>query len=253
MKTRILSSEINSTTYEDTYQSIINFLSNSNNSGYITVNNVHTIVEGTLDQCYGNIINKGFMALPDGRPLSIIARLRGDKKMKRVFGPTLLEKILRWGQEDELRHYFLGSTNETLKKLAKVIKVLYPKAIVCGYFSPPFSKLTKEENNSIIDQIKESDVDIIWVGLGAPKQEKWIYDHYSTLNHGIMIGIGAGFDYLAGNISHAPEWMKNNSFEWLYRLIQEPKRLWKRYLVTIPIFIFFNILDLLKIKKFNYD
>ena len=98
--------------------------------------------------------------------------------------------------------------------MEKVIKALYPKAIVCGYYSPPFRKLTKEENNSIIDQIKKSNVDIIWVGLGAPKQEKWIYDHYSTLNHGIMIGIGAGFEYLAGNISHAPEWMKNNSFEW---------------------------------------
>ena len=251
MKTRILSSEIDSTTYENTYQSIINFLSDSKKSGYITVNNVHTIVESALDQFYGNIINKGFMALPDGRPLSIIARLKGDKKMKRVFGPTLLEKVLERGQDDGLRHYFIGSTNEILDKMKKKIHILYPKAIICGYLSPPFREITKKENNSIIDQIKKSNVDIIWVGLGAPRQERWIYDNYSTLNHGIMIGVGAGFDYLAGNISHAPEWMKNFSFEWLYRLIQEPQRLWKRYLVTIPIFIFFNILDLLKIKNFN--
>ena len=251
MKTRILSSNLDSTTYVDCYESILKHLSEGQNPVYITVNNVHTVVEGVLNPDYGKIINEGFMAVPDGRPLSVVAGLKGDKKMERVFGPTLQEKLLEWGQEDELRHYFVGGTSETLDKMEDVVAQRYPSALVCGRISPPFRVLTKKENDSIVDQINNACADIIWVGLGAPKQERWMYGNYSALHKGIMIGVGAGFDYLAGNIQHAPTWMKKYSLEWFYRLIQEPKRLWRRYVVTIPIFLVLNTLELLRIKKFD--
>ena len=117
--------------------------------------------------------------------------------------------------------------------------------------SPPYRPLTNSENENYISIINNSNADIIWVGLGAPKQEKWMYENYKYINKGIMIGIGAGFDYLAGSTKHAPEWMKNYSLEWLYRLIQEPGRLWKRYLITNTLFLFYITLELLGLKKFE--
>ena len=251
MKTKILSSLLDSTTYEDTYDSIQDFILSSNVPDYITVNNVHTVVEGVLNPYYGRIINEGFMALPDGRPLSVIARWKGDKNMKRVFGPTLMEKIISWGQANQIKHFFFGSTQLILEKMSAVIQKKFPEAIVCGMISPPFKSLSPNENLQFISQINDLNPDIIWVGLGAPKQEKWMYENYQKLNKGIMIGVGAGFDYLAGETHHAPGWMKNYSLEWLYRLIQEPKRLWKRYLITNPLFILMNTLELLNLKTYD--
>ena len=117
--------------------------------------------------------------------------------------------------------------------------------------SPPFKSLSLNENLEFISQINDLNPDIIWVGLGAPKQEKWMYENYQKLNKGIMIGVGAGFDYLAGETHHAPDWMKNYSLEWLYRLIQEPQRLWKRYLITNSLFILMNTLELLNLKTYD--
>lgn len=251
MKTQILSSKLNSTNYEDTYKSICDFLASSLKPGYITVNNVHTVVEGVLNADYGEIINDGFMALPDGKPLSVVASWKGDKNMRRVFGPSLLEKVLDWSQNTNIRHYFFGSTQEALNAIQKSIKSKYPNVTVCGYTSPPFRHLTPEENSSYITDMNQKNADIIWVGLGAPKQEKWMAENINGLKKGIMIGIGAGFDYLTGHTKHAPDWMKNYSLEWLYRLMQEPRRLWKRYLITNPLFILMNTLEFLKLKTYD--
>ena len=251
MKTRVLSSYIDSTTYENTYESICCFLLNADHPSYITVNNVHSVVEGALNTEYGKIINDGFMALPDGQPLSLIARWKGDKNMERVFGPSLLEKVIDWSQNSKSSHYFFGSTQETLDLIKKKIEINYPHANISGYKSPPFRELTPEENQSYINQMNEVRADIIWVGLGAPKQEIWMANNYAMLDRGIMIGIGAGFDYLAGQTKHAPNWMKYFALEWLFRLIQEPKRLWKRYFITIPIFIALNFMEIIKRNFFT--
>ena len=218
---------------------------------FITVNNVHTVIEGVRNKAYKQIINNSFLALPDGKPLSIVAKIKGEKNISRIFGPTFFEKTLEWGQKDSIKHYFFGSTQETLDKMLEAIKDKYPQAVIVGTCSPPYGQFTEEENEKFIKDINASDADLIWVGLGAPKQEIWMYENYKKLNKGIMIGIGAGFDYLAGNTKHAPEWMKNASLEWLYRLIQEPKRLWKRYLVTNTLFIIYITLELLGLKKFE--
>ena len=237
--------------YEDAYMLLLNRVKSAQFPAYITVNNVHTIVEGVRNKEYAKVINNAFLALPDGKPLSIIAKKKGEKNITRIFGPTFMKKTLEWGQNDNLKHFFFGSSKETLNKMIAVIQKRFSMVNIVGAISPPFRKFSDQENAEYIQQINSVGPDIIWVGLGAPKQEVWMYENYKKLNKGIMVGIGAGFDYLAGNTKHAPQWMKNMALEWLYRLIQEPRRLWKRYLVTNTLFIVYILLEILRLKKFE--
>lgn len=195
---------------------------------YICVSNVHTTVLASENEVYQDIQNGGILALPDGGPLSTIGRYRGASQMERITGPAFMEEVLTKG---EYRHFFYGSKEETLKKMFENIKRNYPKSQIVGMYSPPFRDLTEDEDTEIIDIINRSKPDFIWVGLGAPKQEKWMANHQGVVS-GLMIGVGAAFDFFAGNIKRAPVWMQKCNLEWLYRLIQEPKRLFKRYLVT---------------------
>lgn len=235
-------------TLVNSYEAAYNNLKVSiNGSNYITVNNAHTVVEAVRNKNYRDALNNSFLSLPDGKPLSIVAKVKGEKNISRIFGPTFMEKTLEWGQKEGIKHYFFGSTEVTLQKMLEVIKTKYPKAIVSGFFSPPYKeKFSDEENDTYIKLMNESGADIFWIGLGAPKQELWMYENYKKLKRGVMIGIGAGLDYLARNVKHAPEWMKNLALEWFYRLMQEPRRLWKRYLITNTLFIYYILLEFVK-------
>ena len=226
-------------------------LKNDLDVSYITVNNVHTIIEATKSQKYKKVINESLFALPDGQPLVLLQKLKGCHDSHRIFGPSLMEKLIDIGRNIDLKHYFFGSSIKTISKMLENIETNYPNTKIAGTFSPPFREFTKTENNEFLRKMNDSKADIYWIGLGAPKQEIWISENYSKLKHGLMIGIGAGFDYLAGNIKHAPEWMKNLSLEWFYRLIQDPRRLWKRYLVTNTLFIVFVMLEMFGLKKFE--
>lgn len=203
---------------------------------YMCVSNVHTTVTSYENAEYCSIQNGGIMAIPDGGPLALIGRKRGYKKMSRTAGPSYLEEIFKISAEKGWRHYLYGSTEETLEKLEQTIQRKYPGLQIAGIYSPPFRPVTEEEDKEITEQINKSCADFIWVGLGAPKQEKWMADHQGTI-HGFMVGVGAAFDYLAGNIKRAPEWMQKNNMEWLYRLMQDPKRLFGRYFHTNTKFI----------------
>ena len=235
--------------YRELFDNVLeNYRTNTVQKGYITVNNVHTMIEGYWNSAYQTIINNGYLSLPDGKPLEIVGKLKGNRNISRLFGPTVMEKFIDWGRKDGISHFFFGSSEDTLLKLKLAIENKYPGTNIVGMISPPFKPFDEWDNKGFIRLINNSSPDFIWVGLGAPRQERWMFQYYRELNRGIMFGIGAGFDYLAGNTRHAPQWMKNTSFEWLYRLIQEPRRLWKRYLKTIPQFIFFASLELLGIK-----
>lgn len=201
---------------------------------YICVSNVHTTVMSYDNEEYMKIQNGGALALPDGGPLSTIGRKKGYKNMERTTGPNLMEEI--FGLETGYKHFFYGSTEDTIKKLENELKSQYPNIKICGMYSPPFRHLTEEEDIEIIKMINETKPDFVWVGLGAPKQEQWMSEHKNKIK-GLMIGVGAGFDYFAGNISRAPRWMQRSNLEWLYRLMQDPKRLLKRYLYTNSKFI----------------
>ena len=203
---------------------------------YICVSNVHTTVMSYDDASYCAVQNGGIMAIPDGGPLSSVGRKRGFSNMKRTTGPDYMKEILKISAEEGFRHYFYGSTERTLNKLSKILEKRYPNVQVVGMYSPPFRPLTKEEDEEVIRMINESQADFVWIGLGAPKQERWMADHKGKVN-GLMVGVGAAFDYEAGNIERAPMWMQKANLEWLYRLLQEPKRLFKRYFYTNTKFV----------------
>lgn len=203
---------------------------------YVCVANVHTTVMSYEDPAYCAVQNGGIMAIPDGGPLSSVGRKRGFSKMQRTTGPDYLKEILKISEKEGYRHYFYGSTEETLEKLRTVLEKEYPGVWIAGMYSPPFRALSKEEDEKIIEMINEAHADFVWVGLGAPKQERWMAEHQGKVQ-GLMVGVGAAFDYLAGNIQRAPMWMQKANLEWLYRLLQEPKRLFKRYFYTNTRFI----------------
>lgn len=203
---------------------------------YICVSNVHTTVTAYEDQEYCSMQNGGIMAIPDGGPLSSVGQKRGFKSMKRTSGPSLMGEVFKSSVSNGYRHFFYGSTDETLEKLYSVLTETYPGIQIAGMYSPPFCPMTEEEDKAIAEKINETKPDFVWVGLGAPKQEKWMAAHQGKVN-GLMVGVGAGFDYHAGNIKRAPEWMQKMNLEWLYRLLQDPKRLFKRYFVTNTKFI----------------
>lgn len=203
---------------------------------YMCVSNVHTTVTSYEDKSYCDIQNGGIMAIPDGGPLSSIGRKRGYKKMERTTGPSYMGEIFKLSVERGYKHYFYGSTEETLEKLKKVLEHDYSGIQIVGMYSPPFRPMTEKEDLEIVEKINEAKADFIWIGLGAPKQEKWMANHQGRVI-GFMIGVGAGFDYFAGNISRAPEWMQKCNLEWVYRLLQDPKRLFSRYWHTNTKFI----------------
>lgn len=196
---------------------------------YICVSNVHTTVMAYESAAYRTVQNQAVFALPDGKPLSVVSKKRGFSDAERVTGPDLMGEL--FARDNGLKHFFYGGEEQTLAILREKLTRKYPHLQIAGMISPPFRPLTQEEEQQYIAQINESGADIVWIGLGAPKQENFMYEHRGMLN-GVMIGVGAGFAYHAGLIRRAPKWMQRMSLEWLYRLMQDPTRLWKRYVST---------------------
>ncbi len=237
----ILGVKINVTNMYETVEIIEKNMKNAKGN-YICVSNVHTTVMSFEDTEYRKIQNDAFMRLPDGGPLSVVSKIKGHKNAKRVTGPDLMAELFKISEEKGYTHFFYGSTDDTLEKLNLKLQEKYPKLKLAGMYSPPFKELSAKEDGDIVQMINESEADFLWVGLGAPKQEKWMCKHKNKINS-LMIGVGAGFDYHADKIKRAPKWMQNLSLEWLYRLSQDPKRLWKRYFETNTKFLRYIIFN----------
>lgn len=238
---RILGTNINVISMQETIDYII---ANKEElrGRYICVSNVHTTVMAHDNEDYQTIQNSAAMALPDGKPLSVVSRKRGHKNAERVTGPDLMGELFAVTGERALRHYFYGATEETLELLKIKLQEKYPGIQIVGMYSPPFRPLSEEEDKAVVEKINEATPDIVWIGLGAPKQENWMHAHQGKVN-AVMVGVGAGFDYHAGNIKRAPKWMQKCSLEWLYRLMQDPKRLFKRYFVTNFKFLYLILME----------
>jgi glycosyltransferase, WecB/TagA/CpsF family len=237
----ILKTNINVTNMSDTIKYIGGHLDDLRGK-YICVSNVHTTVMSYENEEYRKIQNGAAMALPDGAPLSSYSRRKGYKQAQRVTGPDLMLELFAISKEKGYRHYFYGATEETLQSMKEVLERDYPGIQIAGMYAPPFRALTPQEDAQVVAKINESRPDFIWIGLGAPKQEEWMYQHMGQLQ-GVLIGVGAGFDYLAGYIKRAPRWMQRMSLEWLYRLLQDPKRLWRRYFTSNVKFICLTRMD----------
>ena len=234
----ILKTKINVTDMEKTVGYITTHLE-ALKGNYICVSNVHTTVTAYRDEAYRNVQNSGAMALPDGQPLSIVSRSRGCKDAKRVPGPDLMPEIFRLSKEKGYTHFFYGSSEHTLSELKKSLLQAFPHLRIAGMYSPPYRELTAEEDARIVEKINAAQPDFVWVALGAPKQEIWMYEHRNRI-HALMIGVGAGFDFLAGTVKRAPMWMQKLCLEWVYRIFQDPKRMIPRYLNTNFAFMYYT-------------
>lgn len=245
---RILGVNIAITNMQDTVKLIVEQIDELQGN-FICLSNVHTTVMSQKDEEYRNIQNSAFLALPDGSPLSLVQRLRGYRMAEQVAGPDLMAELWKATENTENSHYFYGSTPETIEALEKNLKKEYPGIKIAGMEAPPFRPLTEAEDAEAVARINQSGAAIVWVGLGAPKQEKWMYEHRGKVN-ALMLGVGAGFDFHAGTVKRAPAWMRKHYLEWLYRLIQDPKRLWKRYVQTNGKFLLISVKDAFVWKKY---
>ncbi|MBQ6483149.1 MAG: WecB/TagA/CpsF family glycosyltransferase [Anaerolineaceae bacterium] len=198
---------------------------------YICFSNVHTTVMAHDDESYREVLNHAAYAFPDGNPVAKQIAKSGYPEVERVAGPDFMDQMFFATANTDIKHYFFGSTEETITSLKVQLEQRYPGIQIAGMVSPPFRALTPEEDEAAIKEINDSGASLIWIGLGAPKQEKWMAAHQNRVT-GVMLGVGAGFDFHAGTIKRAPILIQKLGLEWLYRLFQNPKRLFKRYLVT---------------------
>ena len=207
--------------------------------GYVCVSNVHTTMTGFFDPAYQQITNQAFLAVPDGVPLVWAMRSLGEPGQDRVRGPSLMRDLLDQGRARGIRHYLYGGTPAVLQKLQAAIAEQYPGALIVGAESPPFRPLeaiTDAEWKETADRINASGAHFVWIGLGAPKQERWCWRQRNSVK-GVMFAIGAAFDLIPGVVPEAPAFLQAIGMEWAYRLFREPRRLWRRYLFNNPAFL----------------
>ena len=209
---------------------------------YICFSNVHTVVMAKEHKEYRDVLNDAAIVFADGTPIAAQQQKNGYDLAERIAGPDFMEHMFRLTADGSLSHFFYGSSQETLDALADNLGKRYPGLDIRGMYSPPFRALSEEEDTADVEMLNASGADIIWIGLGAPKQEKWMWDHKDRVN-GVMMGVGAGFDFHAGTIRRAPQWIQKLGFEWLYRLFQDPKRLIGRYFVTNAKYIWYTFLE----------
>jgi N-acetylglucosaminyldiphosphoundecaprenol N-acetyl-beta-D-mannosaminyltransferase len=205
---------------------------------------VHSVIRALDDKKHTHALGTADLLLPDGVPLVWVGRFRGNKHMQRVCGPDLLKALCAQSVRHGWRHYFYGGAPGVSEMLAEKLSERHPGLRVAGTHCPPFRTLTSLERQQTADLIKSTSPDIVWVGLGCPKQEQWMLENAALLDGIVLIGIGAAFDFETGIVKRAPGWMQSSGLEWFYRLISEPRRLWRRYLVAIPRFAFEVLLEL---------
>jgi len=204
---------------------------------YVCVTGVHGIMESQRNPRLRDVHNAAGMVTPDGMPLVYISRAWGQRTTARVYGPDLMAAICADSVTAGYTHFLYGATDATLTRLAERLRRRFPGIRIVGCHAPPFRPLTTEERGAVIAAINHCHPDVVWVGLSTPKQESWMAEMRADLDAPVLIGVGAAFDFHAGTVKQAPRWMQPLCLEWFFRLLVEPRRLWKRYLVNNPAFL----------------
>jgi len=249
-KKNILGVQVDATNYNEAIKLIIDAGKNQKTYG-VTALAVHGIMTGVLDDEQRFRLNQLDLVVPDGQPVRwALNGLYGTKLKERVYGPTLTLKVCERAAQEGLPVYFYGSKPDVLEQLTDNLKSKFPDLVIAGTQPSKFRQLTAEEKLTVVESIKSTDARILFVGLGCPRQEVWVYEHLNVLNMP-MLAVGAAFDFHAGTLSQAPSYLQNNGLEWLFRLIQEPSRLWKRYLFLNPSYITLILLQWLKLHTIN--
>jgi N-acetylglucosaminyldiphosphoundecaprenol N-acetyl-beta-D-mannosaminyltransferase len=224
-----------------------NWIAKPVESRYVAVTGMHGVMEAQKDPSFREILNAADCVVPDGMPLVWLGRRQEFALKRRVYGPEFLETFCQT-TGTKYRHFFYGGIAGVAGQLADSLEQRYGIQIA-GTYSPPFRLLTEEEDREITAMIRAACPDILWVGLSTPKQERWMYAHRSGLGVPVMVGVGAAFDIHSGRKKRAPRWMQEHGLEWMFRLLQEPRRLWRRYLVYGPEFAALVLLELLGLKR----
>lgn len=218
--------------------SIIRGWNRDRQAHYVCIRDVHGVMRALDDPKLMEIHNQAGLVTPDGMPLYWMMRLRGYRDTSRVCGADLVAALCDASQETGARHYFFGGKPGVAERAVAQLTSMFPRLQIAGISTPPFRPLTPEEDAKVVEEISATKPDIIWVGLSTPKQEFWMSEHVGRIPGATMLGVGAAFDFYAGDVKRAPRWMHETGFEWLHRLWSEPRRLWRRYLVLAPKFIF---------------
>ena len=218
-------------------------------SRYIAVTGMHGVMEAQQAGEFKLILNSADLVVPDGMPLVWLGRLRGFRLPRRVYGPELMLSVCKHTASSNVRHFLLGGGPGVAEKLSETLRGRFPGLNVVGTYSPPFRQLTPGEKEEIAGMINAAAPDILWVGLSTPKQERWTYENRGRLRVPVLVGVGAAFDINSGTKQQAPGWMQENGLEWLFRLFQEPQRLWRRYVLYGSQFIMYVALELLGLRK----
>ncbi|HEX2937528.1 MAG TPA: WecB/TagA/CpsF family glycosyltransferase [Ruminiclostridium sp.] len=217
---------------------------------YVCVTPAHAVMDAYHSVDLRKIYNASGLSTPDGMAVVWYLRWKGYRTVERVYGPDLMLAVCQHSISSGYRHYFYGGDPCVTERLVANLQQRFPGLQVAGCWSPPFRPLSAEEQQADIERINVSAADIVWVGLGSPKQEIWMHAHRQQLDSPVLIGVGAAFDFLSGNKKQAPKWMQRNGLEWLFRLSTEPRRLWKRY-IQYPLFILLVLGQETGILKFD--
>jgi len=221
--------------------------------GYVCVSDVNVISHAQQDPSFKQLLNESFLTTSDGMPLVWLGRRAFGPWVERVYGPDLLLSLFEATSDGSVSHFFYGGAPGVPELLRDKLKTRFPGARVVGTISPPYSKLSDDELQALAREVAAVRPDIFWVGLGAPKQERFMAEFTSKLETTVMIGVGAAFDFHSGKVKQAPLWMQRNGLEWLYRLYSQPRRLARRYFVNVPLFLVRIALQLSGLRKYRLD
>ena len=248
----ILGSKVDLVEIPDVISTMDYWIESEHDSYHYVVNTgMHGLMEGHRDPKFKAILNSAQLFAPDGILVVLVARIKGAHIKKKNTGPDLMEQFLESTNSKGYRHFFYGDTDETLELLGERVKSRFPNQTVVGVHSPAFRTATTEEDDSIVEEINRLRPDVLWIGLGTPKQERWMFEHRHRLNVPVTVGVGASFKFATGGVKRSPTWIGNLGFEWLWRLSQEPRRLWRRVFIDAPQFIGLALLELIGLKKFK--
>jgi N-acetylglucosaminyldiphosphoundecaprenol N-acetyl-beta-D-mannosaminyltransferase len=218
----------------------------------VCICNVHSLVTARRDSAHADAIRSADLVTPDGAPVAWMLRKKGHDDQERISGPDLMWTCCWEASGVGTEMFLYGATPTTLQRLEQKLRAEFQGINIVGTFSPPFRELSAEEDMAIVQMINQSGAQIVWVSLGCPKQEAWMRAHHGQVK-AVMVGVGAAFDFHAGIVKRAPPWVQRHGLEWLHRLLQDPRRLAKRYFVTNCIFIIAALLDRLLPKRQSYE
>jgi N-acetylglucosaminyldiphosphoundecaprenol N-acetyl-beta-D-mannosaminyltransferase len=235
-KASILGVQTDAQAFDEAIQKLLGW-ANDSKGRYVSTCPVYTLMMCRENLQVMEAVNGADMVSADGMPIVWVQRRRGNSQAERVYGPDVMETLLARTAGTNIKHYFWGGLPDVADTLVQRMQAQHPSLKVAGTYSPPISAVGDKPDPAVVERLNESGADVIWVGLGSPKQDLWMMRYRPVLNAPLLIGVGAAFDMLAGVKSQAPKWMQKSGLEWVFRLAQEPRRLGRRYLVYNPLFV----------------